>query len=496
MALLNKVYCPREVFPIASVVVAAVDAPDRHGGAGASCSWCSRSSPSRSRTGSRSCCWCRCLHPRRHHGPVGDHRLPARHPPRAADHPAAGAVRHPGGVLARRAGPGRPPAAVRGPQPARRGDRRLPADDPVRPAARHAALADRGDLGHRDVPGRPTPCSSDWRRDSPMSPEGTIDARHIWKRFRADRRRMLLRDELEHLRNAAARPELEPLALGAPGRRPGGAAGRVGRAGRHQRLGQVDPAEDPGQGHVPVRGQPRGGRPGRGADRGAGRHPPRPHRPREHLPVRLPARPAAPPGGPAVRRHRRTSPSSRTPSTARSSSTPAACRCASASPSPPSSSPTSCWSTRCWPSATRASSRSACDRMREVLGQGTTLVFVSHDLAAVEAAVRARGLAPQRRGRRRRPGPRGPRRLPGGDRGERRERHRPDRARPAAQGGRLRRARGHAPDPGAVRGHPACWRATRPARPASASASARARRPRSSWSAGSWSWPPGRPRRG
>ena len=35
-----------------------------------------------------------------------------------------------------------------------------------------------------------------------MSPRGTIDARHIWKRFRADRRRMLLRDELEHLRNA------------------------------------------------------------------------------------------------------------------------------------------------------------------------------------------------------------------------------------------------------------------------------------------------------
>jgi ABC-type polysaccharide/polyol phosphate transport system ATPase subunit len=35
-----------------------------------------------------------------------------------------------------------------------------------------------------------------------MSPKGTIEASHIWKRFRADRRRMLLRDELEHLRNA------------------------------------------------------------------------------------------------------------------------------------------------------------------------------------------------------------------------------------------------------------------------------------------------------
>jgi ABC-type polysaccharide/polyol phosphate transport system ATPase subunit len=35
-----------------------------------------------------------------------------------------------------------------------------------------------------------------------MLPKGTIYARHVWKRFRADRRRMLLRDELEHLRNA------------------------------------------------------------------------------------------------------------------------------------------------------------------------------------------------------------------------------------------------------------------------------------------------------
>jgi ABC-type polysaccharide/polyol phosphate transport system ATPase subunit len=35
-----------------------------------------------------------------------------------------------------------------------------------------------------------------------MSPKGTIDARHIWKRFHADRRRTLLRDELEHLRNS------------------------------------------------------------------------------------------------------------------------------------------------------------------------------------------------------------------------------------------------------------------------------------------------------
>jgi ABC-type polysaccharide/polyol phosphate transport system ATPase subunit len=37
-----------------------------------------------------------------------------------------------------------------------------------------------------------------------MLPEGTIAAHHIWKRFRADRQRMLLRDELERLRHRVA----------------------------------------------------------------------------------------------------------------------------------------------------------------------------------------------------------------------------------------------------------------------------------------------------
>ena len=37
-----------------------------------------------------------------------------------------------------------------------------------------------------------------------MLPEGTVAARHIWKRFRADRQRMLLRDELERLRHRFA----------------------------------------------------------------------------------------------------------------------------------------------------------------------------------------------------------------------------------------------------------------------------------------------------
>jgi ABC-type polysaccharide/polyol phosphate transport system ATPase subunit len=38
-----------------------------------------------------------------------------------------------------------------------------------------------------------------------MLPEGSIEARHIWKRFRADRQRTLLRDELERLGNALRR---------------------------------------------------------------------------------------------------------------------------------------------------------------------------------------------------------------------------------------------------------------------------------------------------
>jgi ABC-type polysaccharide/polyol phosphate transport system ATPase subunit len=38
-----------------------------------------------------------------------------------------------------------------------------------------------------------------------MLPDGSIEARHLWKRFRADRRRMLLRDELERLRSILSR---------------------------------------------------------------------------------------------------------------------------------------------------------------------------------------------------------------------------------------------------------------------------------------------------
>lgn len=65
-----------------------------------------------------------------------------------------------------------------------------------------------------------------------MLPEGSIAAEHIWKRFRADRRRMLLRDELERIREgwrdrsrARWRWALRDVSLEA---RPGESIGLVG----------------------------------------------------------------------------------------------------------------------------------------------------------------------------------------------------------------------------------------------------------------------------
>ena len=56
------------------------------------------------------------------------------------------------------------------------------------------------------------------------------------------------------------------------------------------------------------------------------------------------------------------------------------------------------------------------ERMREVVQSGRTLVFVSHDLGAVEAPRRPRDLARSGEGRRRRPTARGDPRLPRGGR--------------------------------------------------------------------------------
>src|SRR5438105_48973 len=44
-----------------------------------------------------------------------------------------------------------------------------------------------------------TSCSSGWRLALPTSPKGSIEVGHVWKRFRADRRRRLLRDEIQRL---------------------------------------------------------------------------------------------------------------------------------------------------------------------------------------------------------------------------------------------------------------------------------------------------------
>jgi len=68
-----------------------------------------------------------------------------------------------------------------------------------------------------------------------MLPEGTISASHIWKRFRADRRRMLLRDEVERFTRrlrggggAGWRWALRDIELHAP---PGESVGLVGANG-------------------------------------------------------------------------------------------------------------------------------------------------------------------------------------------------------------------------------------------------------------------------
>ena len=62
-----------------------------------------------------------------------------------------------------------------------------------------------------------------------------------------------------------------------------------------------------------------------------------------------------------------------------------ACRCGGFSVPCPSSILPCRWWTECLPSGSRRSDSACLERMRDLLGAGTTLVFVSHDLAAVEA---------------------------------------------------------------------------------------------------------------
>ena len=127
-----------------------------------------------------------------------------------------------------------------------------------------------------------------------MSPDGTIVA-------------------IEHLEAVPRRPTRQSLrARAANAKRH--RSGR-GRRGWRWALDDVDVQVEPGEAvglvgingsgkstllkiltrvMYPYAGRRRGRRPRRRADRGAGRHPPRAHRPREHLPVRHAARAAAP----------------------------------------------------------------------------------------------------------------------------------------------------------------------------------------------------------
>ena len=75
-------------------------------------------------------------------------------------------------------------------------------------------------------------------------------------------------------------------------------------------------------------------------------------------------------------------------STGRSSSSRWGCRCVSGSPSLRSSNRTSCWWTRCLAVGDANFQQKCLKRIGEVVRNGTTLLYVSHDLASVEARAR------------------------------------------------------------------------------------------------------------
>ena len=200
-------------------------------------------------------------------------------------------------------------AGLLGAQPAGARDRRLPAHGAARRAAPARPAGDRGGVVD-DRPRRPaTWCSSGWRPALPMSPDGTIAATDIWKRFRADPTRQSLRAR----GRAGQAPRRRARAGGAGAGRcedvdfvvePGESVGLVGinGSGKSTLLKILTRVMYPYAGRVDVGG------PGRRAHRGAGRHPPRAHRPGEHPPLRHAARPAPPGGGLPLRRDRRVRP--------------------------------------------------------------------------------------------------------------------------------------------------------------------------------------------
>ena len=126
-------------------------------------------------------------------------------------------------------------------------------------------------------------------------------------------------------------------------------------------------------------------RPRRRAARGRHRLPSGADRPREHLPERRDPRHAPREIDAQVRRDRRLRRASSSSSTRRSSATRAACTCGWRSRSRRTSSRRSCSSTRCSPSATPSSRRSASARWATSRRSGRTVLFVSHNMAAVES---------------------------------------------------------------------------------------------------------------
>ena len=134
------------------------------------------------------------------------------------------------------------------------------------------------------------------------------------------------------------------------------------------------------------------------------RLPPRADRPREHLPERRDPRDDARRDPPIVRRDRRLRRGRASSSTRRSSATRAACTCGSRSPSPRTCGPRSSSSTRCSPSATPRSRRSAWARCSDVATSGRTVLFVSHNMAAITRLCTAPSCLRERARRSRRTG--------------------------------------------------------------------------------------------
>ena len=142
----------------------------------------------------------------------------------------------------------------------------------------------------------------------PTWPKGTIRAEHIWKRFRTDRHRKLLRPTRSNgvlrRRQRSARPGhrwgvLRDVTINAE---PGESVGLIGANGS----GKSTTLRGPGRCHLPSLGAAGSERTGQSVPSSrSGGDPPRPDRAGEHLPVRVAARLDPEGRGQAVRRDRR-----------------------------------------------------------------------------------------------------------------------------------------------------------------------------------------------